>query len=83
MIIEQQFRGPVPTPTVIRSAWMWWLGFSTQDSKHFKGIWEFNQDLPLDVQEDYLMIICKECRALDQKEGGTKYIDSIPPEYRV
>ena len=83
MIIDQEFRGPVPCPPVIRSAFTWWLGFRMQDSKNFKGIWEFNPDLPLEVQEDYLLIICRECRALDAKEGGTKYIDSIPPEYRV
>tara|TARA_R110000822_G_scaffold70758_2_gene170935 strand:- start:1103 stop:1354 length:252 start_codon:yes stop_codon:yes gene_type:complete len=83
MIIEQQYRGPVPTPTVIRSAWTWWLGFSLQDSKNFQGIWEYNPDLPQDVQEDYLRIICAESRALDSKEGGTKYIDAIPEEYRI
>ena len=83
MIIEQQYRGPVATPVVIRSAWTWWLGFITQDAKTLKGIWKYNPDLPLEVQEDYLRIICEECRKLDVKEGGTQYIDHIPEEYRV
>jgi len=61
---------------LVRKAWMWFIGRISQGSENFGGLFSSEGNIPLEAQEEYLMIVNKEARRCNNPE-------SVPDEYKI